>query len=372
MCGTSNESKKVYSVSLIPLYGTEELVSSVQHYLEEIYSIEECRIVQSDILRFTTGDAKAVLEETVRGTDVFILVDVGNYACSYKMFGQEVIMSPDEHYQNLKRTISAIGGKAARINVISPLLYSGRQDRRIGRESLDCAVALRELENMKVDNIMAFDVHDNRVQNAIPFVGFDDLFPVYQVIKTMVRNYSDIVFDKEHTVFISPDFGATNRNFTYSDELDLDMGIFYKRRSKSKIQNGKYVVDEHKYIGPDVNGKDVITVDDIMCSGETILDVAKKMKAMGAKRVFVSVTFALFTEGVELFNKAHSEGIIEAVFITNASYRREEIKEAVWYKEVDVTKYISYYIYCINQGESIAKILDPHKKIRKLFQDEML
>lgn len=372
MCNnnTKNEKKNVYSVSLIPLYGTEELVSKVQHYLEEIYSIGSCRIVKSDILRFTTGDAKAVLEETVRGTDVFILVDVGNYSCKYKMFGQEVMMSPDEHYQNLKRTISAIGGKAARVNVISPLLYSGRQDRRIARESLDCAVALRELENINVDNIMAFDVHDSKVQNAIPFVGFDDVFPVYQVIKTIVKNYDDIVFDKEHTVFVSPDFGATNRNFTYSDELDLDMGIFYKRRSKSEMKNGKYVVDEHKYIGPDVKGKDVITVDDIICSGETILDVAKKMKEMGAKRVFVSATFALFTEGIEIFDKAYNDGLISAVFITNASYRRKEIKEATWYKEVDLTKYISYYIYCINQGESIAKILDPHKKIRKLFSDK--
>lgn len=238
MSATNNESKNVYSVSLIPLYGTEELVSSVQHYLEEIYSIGKCRVVRSDILRFTTGDAKAVLEETVRGTDVFILVDVGNYSCSYKMFGQEVIMSPDEHYQNLKRTISAIGGKAARINVISPLLYSGRQDRRIARESLDCAVALRELENMKVDNIMAFDVHDNRVQNAIPFVGFDDLFPVYQVIKTMVRNYSDIVFDKEHTVFISPDFGATNRNFTYSDSWIWIWEFFIRDVQKARLKMG--------------------------------------------------------------------------------------------------------------------------------------
>lgn len=354
-------------ITLIPLYGTEVISKKIQYYLEKIYSIGVCHVVKSDILRFSTGDAKAVLNQTVRGTDVYIIIDVGNYSCNYDMHGQKVIMSPDEHFQNLKRTISAIGGKAYRINVISPFLYSSRQDRRIGRESLDCAVALRELENINVNNIMAFDVHDNRVQNAVPFMGFDDLFPIYQVIKTIKKNYPDIIFDEDHAIFISPDFGATNRNYTYTSELGLDMGIFYKRRSRTKMVDGNYVLDVHKYIGPDVEGKDVFIVDDIICSGTTMLDVAYKMKEMGAKRIFISSTFALFSEGIETFQKAYDAGIINAAFITNASYRRDEIKNAPWYREVDLTKYIAYYIYCVNEGKSISEILDPHEKIKKLL-----
>lgn len=298
-------------------------------------------------------------------------MDVGNYSCHYSIYGQDVIMSPDEHFQNLKRTISAIAGKANRINVISPLLYSSRQDRRISRESLDCAVALQELERINVSNIMAFDVHDNRVQNAVPFMGFDDLYPIYQVLKSVTMNFSDIIFDEEHTIFISPDFGAMNRNYAYTCELGLDLGVFYKRRSTSKMVNGSYVVDTHKYIGPEVKGKDVFIVDDVICSGLTMLDTAQKLNDVGAKRVFLSSTYALFSSGIEAFNKAYEDGIIEAVFITNASYRREEIRNAPWYCEVDVTKYIAYYIYCVNSGKSISDILDPHKKIHKLLDKYM-
>lgn len=354
-------------ITIIPLYGTEEISEHIKYYLEKIYSIDVCRVVESKILRFSTGDAKAVLEETVRGADVYIIVDVGNYSCYYQMHNQKVIMSPDEHFQNLKRTISAIAGKAYRINVISPLLYSSRQDRRIARESLDCAVALRELENINVQNIMAFDVHDNRVQNAVPFMGFDNLFPVYQVIKAVKKNYPDIIFDEDHMIFISPDFGAMNRNYTYSSELGLDMGVFYKRRSRTKMVDGNYVVEVHKYIGPGIEGKDVFIVDDMINTGTTILDAASKMKELGAKRIFVSSTFALFSEGIAAFDKAYEEGMIDAVFITNASYRGDEIKQAAWYREVDVTKYIAYYIYCVNAGKSISNIIDPHEKIRKLL-----
>lgn len=355
-------------ITIIPLYGTEELVDKIKYFMEKIYPTEGFQIVEARILRFSTGDAKAVLEQTVRGTDVYIIVDVGNYHCNYEMHGTSRDMSPDEHFQNLKRTISAIGGKAYRINVISPFLYSSRQDRRIQRESLDCAIALQELEQIDVKNLMAFDVHDNRVQNAVPFMGFDDLFPIYQVIKAIHKYYPNIVFDDEHAIFISPDFGAMNRNFAYSSELGLDLGVFYKRRSKSKMVNGSYVMQEHKYIGPDVEGKDVFIADDIICSGGTILDAATKLKELGARKIIVSCTFALFSEGIEKFNQAYEAGIIEAVFITNASYRRDEIRNAPWYREVDVTKYISYYIYCVNSGKSIAKIVDPHEKIHTLLE----
>lgn len=361
-------------IAIIPLYGTEELTKKISYYLESIYSKGKSQIIDNKLIRFSTGDAKSVLENTVRGMDVYIIMDVGNYKCNYKMYGKEVIMSPDEHFQNLKRTISAIGGKANRINVISPLLYSGRQDRRISRESLDCAVALRELENMGINNLMSFDVHDDRVANAVPFMGFDNLFPVYQVIKAMSRSYKDLKFDEEHMMVVSPDVGATNRNLAYSNELGLDMGLFYKRRSRSKMVNGRYLVEAHKYIGPALEGKDILIVDDMICSGDTILDVVRKLKELGAKRVFISVTFGLFTEGIDKYNEAYNEGLFDAVFITNATYRCDEVLNAEWYREVDITKYIAYYIYCINAGKSISNILDPHIKIQSLLakrkQDE--
>lgn len=355
-------------IVLMPLCGTEELARKIEYYLRETYNKEECYVVNAQIVRFSTGDAKAVLEETVRGADVYILMDVGNYACTYQMYKQEIAMSPDEHFQNLKRTISAIGGKAYRVNVISPLLYSSRQDRRISRESLDCAMALRELENIGVKNVTAFDVHDNRVANAVPYTGFDDLFPIYQVIKAVKRNYPDVVFSEERSLFISPDLGATTRNFKYTNELGLDMGIFYKRRSRTKVVGGNYVVDVHKYIGPDVRDKDVFIVDDMICSGTTMLDVAKYCKKEGARRVFAVATFALFTDGIQDFDQAYQERTLEAVFITNASYRREEITGAPWYREVDLTKYMAIYIHSVNAGKSISKLLDPHEKIQALLR----
>lgn len=354
-------------IVLIPLCGTEELSNKIEYYLRETYNKEECHVVNSQIVRFSTGDGKAVLEETVRGADVYILVDVGNYSCSYQMYGQTIPMSPDEHFQNLKRTVSAIGGKAFRINVISPLLYASRQDRRISRESLDCAMALRELENIGVRNITAFDVHDNRVANAVPYNGFDDLFPIYQVIKAIKKHYPDIEFSEEHSLFISPDLGATTRNYKYTNELGLDMGIFYKRRSRTKVVGGNYVVDVHKYIGPSVKNKDVFIVDDMICSGTTMLDVAKYCKKQGANRVFAIATFALFTEGIQQFDEAYKKNALEAVFITNASYRRDEIRNAPWYREVDITKYIAIYINSVNAGKSISKLLDPHEKIHRLL-----
>jgi len=354
-------------IVIIPLYGTEELSQKIEYYLKEVYNTGQCHVINSNIIRFSTGDAKAVLEQTVRGADVYILMDVGNYSCSYQMYSQTVNMSPDEHFQNLKRTISAIGGKAYRVNVISPLLYASRQDRRISRESLDCAIALRELEHIGVKNIMAFDVHDSRVANAVPYMGFDDLFPIYQVIKAIKKNYDDVIFDEEHSLFISPDLGGTARNFKYTSELGLDMGIFYKRRSRTHMVDGHYAVDVHKYIGPSVRNKDVFIVDDMICSGTTMLDVAKYCKKGGARRVFAISTFALFTDGIQEFDHAYERKVLESVFITNASFRRDEIKNAPWYREVDITKYIAIYIYSVNTGKSVSKLMDPHAKIHALL-----
>jgi len=364
----NNENLKTsMPIAIIPLYGTEELANKISYYLESIYSTGKSQIIDANFIRFMTGDGKVILENTVRGADVFIIMDVGNYSCHYKMYNQEVPMSPDEHFQNLKRVISAIGGKANRISVISPMLYSARQDRRIARESLDCAVALRELENMKVDNIMAFDVHDDRVQNAVPFMGFDNLMPVYQTIKKIKRCYPDVINHRENLLVVSPDIGGINRNLLYANELELDMGIFYKRRSRKTLENGKYQIEVHKYIGPDVKDKDILIVDDILASGDTMLEVIKYLKQLGAKRIFIAVTFGLFTEGTDKYNKAYEEGLFDAIFITNASYRPRDVVNAPWYREVDLSKYIAYYIYCINVGKSISSILDPHAKIQNLL-----
>ena len=359
-------------IALISMLGMEEFTSKIKMYLEEIHLKGNYEVVDVSLLRFSTGDGKAVLMNTLRGKDVYILMDVGNYKCNYTMYGREVIMSPDEHFQDLKRIVSAIGGKADRINIISPMLYSARQDRRISRESLDCAVALRELENIGIKNIMVFDVHDDRVQNAVPFMGFDNLMPIYQTVKALKNVYPDIIYDEEHMMLISPDFGATNRNLLYANELGLEMGIFYKRRSRHKLVNGKYPMEVHQYIGPDINGKDILFVDDIIASGDTMLDAIKKAKKYGAKRTFVAVTFGLFTEGVEKYTSAYNEGILDAVFITNGSYRCDEVIRAPWYNEVDITKYVAYYIFCVNTGKSISAIMDPHEKISKLFEHKNL
>lgn len=354
-------------ISIIPLIGTEEISKKIYYYLESIHNTSKIHIVDVKLLRFSSGDAKAVLENTVRGTDVYIIIDVGNYNCQFRMFDKLVAMSPDDHFQNLKRVISAIGGKASRITVISPMLYAARQDRRISRESLDCAVALQELERIGVKNIVAFDVHDDRVQNAVPFMGFDNLIPVYQVIKVMKKKYPDIVMPDSNMLVVSPDVGATGRNLLYSSELDLEMGLFYKRRARQKLIDGKYPVEAHQYIGPDVEGRDILIVDDIISSGETILEVTIRMKQLGAKRIFIAVTFGLFTEGIEKYNEAYNQGLFEAIFITNATWNCKELLNAPWYHEVDISKYLAYYIYCINTRKSISSILDPHHKIQNLL-----
>ena len=352
-------------IALIPLLGMDLVAEKIKEYIQEISSNTICEVIFVKLQRFATGDAKAVLQRSVRGKDVFILADVGNCDDKYKysMFGYENRLSPDDHFQNLVRTISAIGGKASRVNVIMPLLYSARQDRRTSRESLDCAVALQHLERIGVENIMSFDVHDVRVQNAIPFMGFDNLVPTYQTIKALCRDYSDLFFDEQHMVMVSPDFGGMNRDFMYADVLGLDIGLFYKRRDTNEIEDGKNPILIHKYIGPDLVGKDVLIVDDIIASGESILNSVIHVKEMGAKRVFVGATFGFFTDGTQKFDEAYEKGLLESAFITNASYLRKEVLQAPWYRSVDIIKYISFYIFSVNNGISVSNILDPHTKI---------
>ncbi|MCI5793549.1 MAG: ribose-phosphate pyrophosphokinase [Ruminococcus sp.] len=325
-------------------------------------------LVESECPRFSSGDGKGLIKSTVRGKDLFIILDVGNYNVKYDYFGKENSMSPDDHFQDLKRIIQAASGKAHRVNVIMPILYGGRQHRRSYRESLDCACALQELEAMGVSNIVTFDAHDPRVQNAVPLMGFDNVMPTYQVLKAMFRDINDIDFTKEKFMVVSPDEGALNRNMYYASVLGVDMGMFYKRRDYSTIVNGRNPIIAHEYLGNPVEGKDVFVADDIISSGESMLDLAYNLKKKKADRIFTYATYAIFTNGLEKFDKAYEEGVISGVFGTNLTYRSPELLSRPWFHEVDVSKYIAYFIEAINHDVSIGKIIDPHEKIENLLK----
>ena len=324
-------------------------------------------LISAECPRFSSGEGKAVIKESIRGYDLYILCDVGNYSCKYKMFGMENSMSPDDHFQDIKRIISAIGGKARRVNVIMPLLYQGRQHKRVSRESLDCAVALRELEHLGVENILTFDAHDPRVQNAIPIKGFENIQPTYQIIKAMLAAVDDLEICKRKMMVVSPDEGGINRNIYYANILGLDLGMFYKRRDLSRVVNGKNPIIAHEFLGDSVEGKDVLIVDDIISSGESMLDIALELKKRKARRIFMAVTFALFTEGIEKFNEYHRKGIIDKVFSTNLTYRSDALRKASWYVEVDVSKFIALLIDTLNHDTSLTALLDPSAKIRELL-----
>ncbi len=317
--------------------------------------------------RFASGDGKGIIRQTVRGKDLFILIDVGNYNCKYKLFDNINSMSPDDHFEDLKRIIQAASGKAHRINVIMPILYGGRQHKRSYRESLDCAVALQELEAMGVSNILTFDAHDPRVMNAVPLMGFDNVIPSYQVLKAMFKNLNDLTIDKEHFMIVSPDEGAINRNMYYASVLGVDLGMFYKRRDYSVIINGRNPIVAHEYMGNDVSGKDIFIADDIISSGESMLDIAYELKKRNARKIYAYATYAIFTNGLETFDKAYEEGIIDGVFGTNLTYRTPQLLQRKWFNEVDVSKYIAYFIAALNHDMSIEKVIDPAKKIHALL-----
>lgn len=325
-------------------------------------------LIESECPRFSSGDGKGLIKSTVRGKDLFIIIDVGNYNVKYDYFGFQNAMSPDDHFQDLKRIIQAASGKAHRINVIMPILYGGRQHRRSYRESLDCACALQELEAMGVANIVTFDAHDPRVQNAIPLMGFDNVMPTYQVLKAILKNVKDVTFTKDKFMIVSPDEGALNRNMYYASVLGVDMGMFYKRRDYSQIVNGRNPIVAHEYLGNPVDGKDIFVADDIISSGESMLDLAYNLKNRNAGRIFTYATYTIFTNGLEKFDKAFEDGIIDGVFGTNLTYRSPELLSRPWFHEVDVSKYISYFIEAINHEVSISKILDPHEKIEALLK----
>ena len=329
----------------------------------------ESFIVPSDCPRFSSGDGKGLIKQTIRGDDLYILTDMGNYNCKYKMFGHENFMSPDDHFQDLKRLIQAASGKAHRINVIMPMLYGSRQHRRSYRGSLDCAFALQELQNMGVSNIITFDAHDPRVQNAVPLMGFDNVMPTYQVLKALLRGFPDLQPDRDNFMVISPDEGAMNRNMYYASVLGVNLGMFYKRRDYSRIVNGRNPIVAHEYLGESVEGKDVFIADDIISSGESMLDIGYELKRRGANRIFAYATYAIFTNGLESFDKAVKEGVITGVFGTNLTYRSPELRQREWFHEVDVCKYIAYFILALNNDMSVSAIIDPHVKIKQLLDN---
>ena len=366
----NNEDTPIYGkLSIISMKGTEELTAKIDRYLKTFreFEDEESYITKVTCPRFGTGEAKSVIGQTVRGHDVFIICDVFNHGVTYKMYGYENHMSPDDHFQDLKRIISAMGGKARRVTVVMPMLYEGRQHRRSGRESLDAAMMLHELVHMGVTNIITFDAHDPRIQNAIPHSGFDNVQPTYQMIKALVRAVPDIELNKEKTIVISPDEGGMSRSMYYSAVLKLDLGMFYKRRNYSVVIDGKNPIEAHEYLGRDVSGKDVIIVDDMIASGESMIDVASKIKAMGANRIFVFTSFGLFTNGLEVFDRAYDDGIINKVFTTNLVYRNPGLKDRKWYCEVELAKYISLLINTINHDNTISDLLNPVQKIQNLI-----
>ena len=336
-------------LGIIALESCATLGNAVNRAIQEIRDTDKSFLIPCNEIRFSNGEGKVKLSETVRGKDIYILCDVGNYSCQYKMFGFNHNKGPDEHFQDIKRTVSAIRGKATRITVIMPLLYQSRQHRRKGRESLDCALALQELERLGVDEIITFDVHDPNVQNAIPLTSFENMYPTYDIVKCLVKNEENLELNREKLLVISPDTGAMDRAIYYSSVLGVDVGLFYKRR--------------------DVAGKDVLIVDDMIASGESVIDIATELKKRNARNVYVATTFAFFTEGLEKFNKYYEDGIISRVYSTNLTYVPEELKDSSWFKAVDMSELVSRIINKLNYGKSIASYLDSTRVIRDLLKE---
>ena len=365
----------VGDLGIIPLQSCSELGNMVNEYivdwrkeresvLHQDDKIKDSYIVNTKCSRFGSGEAKGTILDSIRGKDLYLLVDVTNYSIEYSLCGHMNKMSPDDHYSDLKRIITAAAGKARRINVIMPFLYESRQHKRTARESLDCAVALQELHALGVENIITFDAHDPRVQNAIPNSGFDSIQPTYQFIKSLFNNVPDLQVDSDHMMIISPDEGAMGRAVYYSNVLGLDMGMFYKRRDYSRVVNGRNPIVAHEFLGSSVEGKDVFIVDDMISSGESMLDVAKELKQRKAKRVFVAATLGLFTNGLKQFDEYYEQGLISKVLTTNVIYQTPDLLSRPYYINVDLSKYIALLIDKLNYDHSISELLDPNAKIQ--------
>ena len=377
------ENIPVGSLGMIPIDGCQELGGKVNDYLvkwrkEAVAKTKddvvfhdyqkETYIIDAKVPRFGSGEAKGIINESVRGKDIYLMVDVCNYSLTYSLSGHTNHMSPDDHFQNLKRVIAAIGGKARRINVIMPFLYESRQHKRSSRESLDCALALQELVRMGVDNIITFDAHYPRVQNAIPLSGFETVRPTYQFIKGLLQNVPDLKIDSEHMMAISPDEGATGRAIYLANVLGLDMGMFYKRRDYTRIVDGRNPIVAHEFLGSSVEGKDVIIIDDMISSGDSILDVAKQLKARKANRIFAAATFGLFTNGMKKFDEAYEQGIIHGILTTNLIYQTPELLSKPYYINCDLSKYIALIIDTLNHDGSISSILSPNERIQNVVK----
>ena len=370
-------------LGIIAMSGCEEMGSKVNAWLQKWNSLQETQdeeyytipgfnrdsfLVKAYCPRFGTGESKGVIKESVRGYDIFIIVDVCAYNKTFRMYDLEVPMSPDDHFQDLKRIIAAVGGKAKRVNVIMPMLYESRQHKRSSRESLDCALALQELQQYGVENIITFDAHDPRVANSIPLCGFENVMPTYQMIKALCRTEKDLAINKENMMVVSPDEGAMQRNIFYSSVLGLDLGMFYKRRDYTTVINGRNPIVAHEYLGASVEGKDVLVVDDMIASGDSILDLCRELKKRKANRIYAVATFAFFTSGIEAFNQAYREGCLTKVIASNLTYRRPEVAQAPWFVEADLSKYIAYLIATLNHDRSLEKLLNPYNRIKNLLE----
>ncbi len=375
------ESIPVGSLGVIPLQGTEDLCKMIDGYLvswrterenEHKNSLafsgyqRDSYLLHTKLPRFGTGEGKGMIQESVRGMDLFLLVDVCNYSVTYDIFGETNHMSPDDHYQNLKRIIAAVGGKARRITVIMPYLYESRQHRRQTRESLDCALALQELAGMGVDNIITFDAHDARVQNSIPLHGFETIQASYQFIKGLLSHVRDLTIDSDHMMIVSPDEGGMNRAIYIANVLGLDMGMFYKRRDYTRVVDGRNPIVAHEFLGSTVKGKDVLVVDDMISSGESVLEVAAALKQREAKRIYIAATFGLFTKSLASFDKAYESGLIDGVLTTNLVYQMPELFKREWYVSCDMSKYIAYIIDTLNHDSSISDLLNPNDRIQSV------
>ena len=376
------ESLPVGTLGILPLESSKKLGQKVNNYLVEWRNERETEhdsnvafagyqrdsyLIEASCPRFGTGEAKSIIKTSVRGDDIYLLVDVCNYSLTYTVCGQTNHMSPDDHYQDLKRVISALGGKARRITVIMPFLYESRQHKRNSRESLDCAIALQELTNMGVESIITFDAHDPRVQNAIPLRTFETIRPTYQFIKALLRNVPDLQVDSEHMMIISPDEGAMSRAVYFANVIGVDMGMFYKRRDYTVIENGRNPIVAHEFLGADVEGKDVIVIDDMISSGDSCFDVAKELKKRKAGRIFICATFGLFTNGLKKFDEAYESGLIYRVITTNLIYQTDELLSKPYYISADMSKYIALLIDTLNHDRSISDLLDPTERIRNII-----
>lgn len=367
-------------LGIIAMPGCEMLGARVNEYLshwrgdkdDEYVTFpgrgRENYLLDVELVRFSTGEGKGMLKQSVRGYDLYIISDVTAYQVEYMMRGRMVPMSPDDHYQDLKRVIAAVGGKAKRISVIMPFLYESRQHRRTSRESMDCALMLLELKNMGVANIITFDAHDPRVQNSIPLTGFESIHPTYQMLKALLRCEKQLNLARNAMMIVSPDEGAINRNIYYSTVLGLDLGVFFKRRDYTQVVDGRNKIIAHEYLGDSVEDKDIIVADDIIASGESILDLARDLKRRKANRIFAAGTFGFFTSGLEEFDKAYAEGALSRVLCTNLNYLSPELKEREWFVEVDMSKYISYVIATLNHDHSLHTLLNPLDRIKKLLK----